>query len=256
MAAFVSALIALLADNIFHYNRVTEGFSLWILVTEPFIATHMTELMKYLIIISFGLFAVYLKNKIEDKEIKPTFKDFKKTITSENWNSFFIATGLYCLLYLLTFKELFDTQVNDTGAIEFSGFPGDSDSMNRKLKFLTWINSIIELVKGYLPYIGAMYIVLSDYYDKIDKEVFKKFKIAFITIIILALCTEAISDRVIWYLDYYIINLIKVPFKNEIVSSIFQFFVYIVTGAYFYLAFAGAILFPILTTIGYKTKTE
>jgi hypothetical protein len=246
ITGIIAVIIGLLASNILNIDGISKNSTFWEIIREPFILKHIGELSSYLIIISLGLYAVYLKKNLNNIGFHPTFKNFLKTITSKNWKNFILIIGLFCLIYLLTFKELFDTEKENTGILGLLNQFIDPNYVSRKILFYKWINSIIELVKNYLPYFGAMYILISDQYEKLDKNILKQYKSIFLVMIILSFCVNTILTNVMEYLNFYVINLINIPFHEPILVSILKFNFFIIATAYFYLALIGTFLFPIM----------
>ncbi len=258
VSIILSVLIALIANDWYHYRHWQNDTTLWGVLTEHFIWRHLMELSTYLIIISFGLYAVYLKKRLNDTpgSQNPSFRDFGNTLTTKNWTNYLIATGLFCIIYLLSFKDLFDTENDGSGTIDLSRTLLGYDSVSKKINFYKWLNAIVELIKSYLPYLGALYIVLSDQHAKVDWALIRKYKTALLTIFVLGFLTNAISGNVIWFLDNYVKSLIDIPFKAQGGGAIFQFFVYILTGTWFCLAYSGVILFPVLNQQQQKNIIE
>jgi hypothetical protein len=82
--------------------------------------------------------------------------------------------------------------------------------------------------------------------ERISWGTLKKYKTALLSILILNFFLVAFLNRMIYYLDEYVLGFIKVLFVQPYVAGIFHFVLYIIFMAVFYLMYAGTILYPIL----------
>jgi hypothetical protein len=217
--------------------------SLQDLLTYPFMAKSWTAFSAYLVILSLGLYAIYLHLKLSDNESRPSTKDFFKTVSSDNWKVFFFVTGLLSLVQILKINEPFESYENGTGLLRtLKMFSRETRMMN----LYKWLNAIADLIVTYLPYIGALYIVLSDRNDRPGRELLKSAKTVLTTVLILSFCLDAFSSNINYYIHKYLIGLFEIPFPDNVSLGIFGIAIVIIISAYFFPAMAGSILFPVI----------
>ena len=241
LASIVSAVCALIvcwgADKLYILGYDELRFYIWYL--------KFTQLSIYCLVIFLGLYALCLK-KVEDKRIidKPSLQIFIKSISQNEWNNFVILLSIYLILYMITIKDLFDTSSEKTGFFNFSQNYNSTD--DAKYKLYGWLNSMIQLIKEYLPFLFSFLFLARVIIGKLSWKIIMQYKNALLSLFILVFCISAISLSINDYIIKYIIKLIEVPFKDSIGPGIFSSFIYFMLGTYFCLAFAAAIYYPFI----------
>ncbi len=202
----------------------------------------LQDIVKAILILNFGLYGIFLlREESINRKNKYSLKQLIVAISKDDWTRYFVFLVMILLINGLLFKQLFDTSSDNTGFISFLGAYSPFD---RKVKFYSWLNSIVELIKVYIPYFLAMLLIMFNYGEKLSIENLKKYKVAFISALILSFCIETLSREVANYVNYYIISLIKIPFINEFFPAVFGFLILIAITAFFYLGFAATIAYP------------
>jgi hypothetical protein len=235
---FITTIVCLLAKEIFEWEGSDKP------INEDVIAmTKCYKLMSYYFVLSFGVYAIYLKNLLNKNSIveKPTLRGMYANLTSQNKLTILSVVIAISIVYIIFFKSLFGNQEGNLGMINDIEL---GNSMTKR--FLLWLNSIVELLKQYLPYFGAFYIFLSNYDKSFSFKDILKYKRPILTFILLSFCIVSISGHLKSYIDVYIVNFIFIVFKIEIVQVIIQSFIYIFISSFFYLGLAASIMYPVV----------
>jgi hypothetical protein len=254
LALFASLILSLLvcyaARGIFDWEGSED-----VIFEDALAMTIFSKLMNYFYVISFGIYAIYLKKILHTEaqdstlsemyngnNVKPTLKGLFESITPNIQIviiSVIVAIGI---IYTLFFKDFYNAKYQNWGMVSLNSLEHSPIREN----FFIWINEIIELFKRYLPYLGALYIFLADYDASLSITNFLKYKQPIITFLLLAFCIIAISDHLRSYLDVYIISFVNIPFEMPFVRGIFMTFIRIFIGSFFYLGLAASVLYPVV----------
>jgi len=209
-----------------------------------FLCKYTLSLSYYLLILAVGLYAVYIRKIIIDPDPKPSIGDFFRKTGIDTWLVFIILAFIIGFIYAFTIKGvfIFDPYTQDGP----QGILNNLNEETRIYKLYKLLNSMINLIVEYLPYIGGLYILLSDIYEKPGRLMLARAKSVLLPVLILCFCANAIGSLVQTYMYGYISNLFSIPFMDAIAPAIFEACVYIIISAYFYIAFAGAFVFPVM----------
>jgi hypothetical protein len=246
-SAIIAGIVILFADHLFGLSDISANATFSDRILDFFFLRHWEVLSKYIIILSFGLYAVYLRDKLLDNSIPPSLKDFRNVITTQNWQVFFGLTFVFSILFILSTKELFG--FNNAENRGLFGMINTFTGEWRENRFYKWIFSISDLIIKYLPYAGALYLLLSEVCDKPGREIRKTFNTILLPVIILAFCLDAISGHLTFYIDHYVIKAFQIPFRDTIASGILALAVYFIIAAFFSLSIAGIFVFPVLKAL-------
>ena len=246
----LSLLISYAAKAIFEWEGNNE-----VIYEDALIMTTFPKLTSYFYILSFGMYAIYLKKILHIKSQfptlsemndaineKPTLKELFASITPRMQTIIIGVIFVIGIIYTLLFKEFYNAKIQDWGMINQNSL-GESPI---KENFFIWVNAVVELFKQYLPYFGTLYIFLCDYDSTFSITDFSKYKHSIVTFILLAFCIVSISANVKSYLDIYIISIINIPFEMPFVRGIFMTFMNVFFGAFFFVGFAASILYPVV----------
>lgn len=247
-SGLISYIVCLLAKKVFEWEGSKDSF-----VNDVVAISKFTKLLSYFFILSFGLYAIYLRKIIKNESqqsnlsdpktiLKPTLKGLFKAITPRNQTVILIVVVFVSLVYTLLFKEIYNPKNDDLGFIKDQGWEYNTPPKNA----LIWLNSIFELLKQYIPYFGAFYIFLSDYDSSFSLNSFSKYKQSILIFLLLSFCISSILIYSKSYLDLYIVNLITIPIKMDFVKGILQIFVSVFVSAFLYLGLAASIMYPVV----------
>lgn len=247
-SGLISYIVCLLAKKVFEWEGSNDSF-----VNDAVAISKFTKLLSYFFILSFGLYAIYLRKIIRDESqqsnlsehkiiLKPTLKGLFKAIIPRNRTVILIVIFFVSLVYILLFKEIYNPKNDDLGFIKDQGWEYNTPPKNA----LIWLNSIIELLKQYIPYFGAFYIFLSDYDSSFSLSSFSKYKQSILTFLLLSFCVSSILIYSKSYLDLYIVNLITISLRMDFVKGILQIFVSVFVSAFSYLGLAASIMYPVM----------
>ncbi len=242
----LATFICFLGDTIYDYRKLKGDDFFSNLLFEPYMSVHFFNLSKSFALISFGIYAFYLFLNLNTPDFKPGINHLVKTCPNSLWSAAGIVLAAFSAFYLLTFKDLFDVRYDESGIFDVNEIFGYSKRIDKENQFYEWINSVIWLLKYYLPYLAATILFLMASGEDFSLKMLIRYKNAFLTILILAFCIEAITDVLVNDIDFYFVSLIKIPFSEYIAFSIFGMFIKILVSAYFFLAFAAMILFPVI----------
>ena len=222
---------------------------------DTLIMATFPKIMSYFYIVSFGMYAIYLKRilriKAQDSTLadmdnsideKPTLNGLFASITPRMQTVIISVIVVMGLIYTLLFKEFYYAKYQDWGIMNESSLENSPIKEN----FFIWVNAVVELFKQYLPYFGTLYIFLSDYDFTFSITDFSKYKHSIVTFVLLAFCIISISANIKSYLDIYIISFINIPFEMPFVRGIFMTFMNVFFGAFFFVGFAASILYPVV----------
>lgn len=197
-------------------------------------------------IIVFGLYAVFLKKYEEgSSEEKISFKIFWNSISKDDWDYFFLLIIIYSAIFILTFKKVFNV-ISDGGHYGVFSMPGLAEDDTPRIKFFRWMNSIIELVKMFIPYLFAWALIVRSFGEKLNWSTFKKYKAGFFAMLGISFFIESISNSANGYIKYYVIKAVEIPFKDTIGPGLFTIFIYVMIGAFFIPAIAGSMYYSFL----------
>ena len=222
---------------------------------DTLIMATFPKIMSYFYIVSFGMYAIYLKRilriKAQDSTLadmdnsideKPTLNGLFASITPRMQTVIISVIVVMGLIYTLLFKEFYYAKYQDWGIMNESSLENSPIKEN----FFIWVNAVVELFKQYLPYFGTLYIFLSDYDFTFSITDFSKYKHSIVTFVLLAFCIISISANIKSYLDIYIISFINIPFEMPFVRGIFMTFMNVFFWAFFFVGFAASILYPVV----------
>jgi hypothetical protein len=246
----LSLLVCYAAKAIFEWEGNNE-----VIFEDALVMKNFPKLTSYFYVLSFGMYAIYLRKilhiKAQDSTLsemynsvneKPTLNGLFASITPRMQTVIISVILVIGIIYTLLFKEFYYAKYQDWGIMNESSLEDSPVKEN----FFIWVNAVIELFKQYLPYLGALYIFLSDYDSSFSTTNFSKHKQSIITFLLLSFCIASISANVKSYLDIYIISFINIPFKIPFVRGVFSTFISVFLGAFFYLGFAASILYPVV----------
>ena len=241
---FFTTIVCLVAKEIY----VWEGSDKEILSEDVVAMSKCLKLMSYYFVLSFGIYAIYLRKllNIDSQNTnlenqKPTLKGLFKSLTPSNKSNILKVISVISIVYLLFFKSLFGYQEGNLGIFNYIGL---DNSIIRNLLF--WLNSIVELLKQYLPYLASFYIFLSDYNPSFSFKDISKYKNAIFIFVLISFCIVAISGHLKSYIDVYVINLITIPVHTDFVKIIIQSFCYVFVSSFFYLGFAASMIYSVV----------
>jgi hypothetical protein len=254
LTLFVSLVLSLLvcyaSKAIFEWEGNNE-----VIFEDALVMKNFPKLTSYFYVLSFGMYAIYLKKilhtKAQDSTLsemynsvneKPTLNGLFESITPKMQTVIISVIVVIGVIYTLLFKEFYYAKYQDWGMINPISL-GDSPA---KENLFIWVNALIELFKLYLPYLGALYIFLYEYDSSFSITDLSKYKQSIITFLLLSFCIVSISTNVKSYLDIYIISFINIPFEIPFVRGVFSTFINVFLGAFFYLGFAASILYPVV----------
>jgi hypothetical protein len=246
----LSLLVCYAAKAIFDWDGSDKP-----IFEDTLIMTTFPKIMSYFYAVSFGMYAIYLRKilhtKAQDSTLsemynsineKPTLNGLFESITPRMQTLIISVIVVIGLIYTLLFKEFYYAKYQDWGIMNESSLEDSPVKEN----FFVWLNAVIELFKQYLPYLGALYIFLSDYDSSFSTTSFSKYKQSIITFLLLSFCIVSISANVKSYLDVYIISFINIPFEIPFVRGVFSTFISVFFGAFCYLGFAASILYSVV----------
>jgi hypothetical protein len=220
---------------------------------DTLIMTTLPKILSYFYIVSFGMYAIYLKKilhtKAQDSTLadmynsmneKPTLNGLFASITPRMQTVIISVILVIGIIYTLLFKEFYYAKYQDWGIMNESSLEDSPVKEN----FFVWLNAVIELFKQYLPYLGALYIF--DYDSSFSITDLSKYKPSIIIFVLLSFCIVSISFNVKSYLDVYLISFINIPFEIPFVRGVFMTFMNVFFGAFFFLGFAASILYSVV----------
>jgi hypothetical protein len=155
VSGIISLLVCLAAKEFFDWEGSGKP------IYEDVIAiTKWNKLLSYYFVLSFGVYAIYLRKLLFIKSQQSTFDDIYDsinqkpsmnelfdTITSKNQTTILSVLVVISIIYIAFFKYLFGHQGGNLGMLN-----DVSMSASITKSFLLWLNSIFELLKQYLPY--------------------------------------------------------------------------------------------------------
>lgn len=242
----IAGFVSIAAYYIFQTADNTSSLGMFDIFSEIAFYGHWTGVATTMLTVSVGLYAVYLKYAIDDHINLPSITDFRNTIETKNWTAFWYAIAVCTLVLIVTSRPLFVVnEYEQNGLLNLLQTEYSDVSESRMAIFSAWANTVIELIKQYLPYVAGMYIILKDYHDKLNRPLLRKYRAAFLAVLILAFCTNSVMSNVMFYANTCIIKLITIPFNNAIAFGLLSFFVSVVTITFFLLAFAAFMLYPV-----------
>jgi len=203
------------------------------------------SLLESFAILSLGLYAIYLKGQLQNDQ-KSSVKGFLKALSTKDWTMFMFVALIVCVIQVITIDGPFYSNQNEKGLL---GTINIFYQETWKIRLFKWLDSIINLIKDYLPYIGALYLVMNNIKDRPGQQLLKNAKTILLPVLILSFCANTIGGEVFYYFHKYIITLFYIPFRDNISPGILGIVAYIIMTAYFVPAVAGAVLFPVLNGV-------
>lgn len=241
LAALAMLVVMLIIDiRLFNFDSKLEEF-IWNGITTARFYT----LLGALVFISSGIYSIYiLQNEPAGFEEKPTFRRIIDSVGRNEWEVFVGLVVAILLFNTILYYDVFTPPRFGDGRGIWGGNGYDYNTDNRVWKFYTWLNSMIELVKTFLPYFLTMLLILFVFTGHISWENIKKFRCAFGASFILSFAMEELSASVISYFKTYIVKLIDIPFSIPVFPGIAELLFTVLAIGFFYPAFAGAMLYP------------
>lgn len=239
LVGFIFALISALLDG-HGFGKTHEVVSdiAYIMSYNPDVGA-FTESISVLLLVFLAIFMLretqrgYPAGSIT---LGRMFRDSHSRIISQ----LVITSVCFIALYLLMFFafNLMDDFQREDGLLGLRTFGG-----GRMHGILGYFSRIANLILAYLPY----FLVAFFLFKELDPErSWKKYIKAFVVVLLLSLFMQAISEKCGHLLQFYILDLLSMPFAYSILPAVLAFFVTILVAAFFLPAVVGAITFPIL----------
>lgn len=221
--------------------RIEDQF--YDLLSHPQALQRFMDITLSILLLNLGLYGAFLirelKGGLQDKY---NFKTFWSSVSISEWKQYFIFLFVILLYHTILFKFLFTTNPYYTGIFDVLD---PYYYHNNLYQFYSWLNEIVEFIKKFLPLLMAMVMVMINGGERFSITSLRKYKIAFLSALILFICIDAISRTTIDYINIFIIDLVRVPAINYIFPAIFSITIVIVVVSIFYLGFAGVVSIPI-----------
>jgi hypothetical protein len=203
----------------------------------------MLQLGRSIAVLNLGLYAIFLlkENRKGFREKPYRLDELFKAISGEEWGRYAILIIILAVLHIVTAQPVFDTPLHSSSLL--TGIFG-ADYNEPEVKILVWLNSIIDLVMQYIPYLFAIFLIHKHFRVNDPSGLHNTYKNSLFAAMILIFCLNNLSGAVISYLDQYVATLIRVPFIDPVAPTLLNIFIYMVIAAFFYLGYAAILVYP------------
>ncbi len=234
-------IFILLAFSLNKGDKFLSDFSFHGVFLSPFIVQRIYLVYFSIIVLSISLLSVLIiKNDFNDNI---SLKKIMKFIPKKIYSKYFIYLFIILLINTILFGDAIKIESSDyqSNMIADNVFIEE----NSKLPdFYGWINSVVDLLKTYFPYLLSMMIIIEVVAGSIKWNTIKKYKTAFWTALFFSFIVEVVFNSVHSYIDYYIIYPLKIPFEYDIIPGTIGYAIAIMIFAFFFIAFAAVLAFP------------
>jgi hypothetical protein len=201
-------------------------------------------------ILGIGLYGSFIISTINDDRLNTkesyTLKNFREFISPEEWRSFLILLLILFAFHFIAFKSMMSWFHYDrTGLYAFALLDSKSQIIE---SLLSWVDSVIDLMITYLPFLLSAFFIITVYGNKLNKQVIKEFKPAILASLLLAFCINKLAIIFIGYVDIYAIGLVKALMPGSfmmLIPGVIKLCTYMGLGAYFNWCASASLCLPI-----------
>jgi hypothetical protein len=200
-------------------------------------------------VLFFGLYGSFIISTINDprldKKNKYTMADFREFISPEEWRAFIILLLILFAIHFITFKPLHSWFHYSTRDYLYDPRDVQGEIVGG---LVSWLDSVITLIKTYLPYLFASFFIITVYGRKLNKQTLKEYKWPILTALFLAFCTDTLSDIFINDVDKYLIGFVRAltPMSAMmLIPAVMKTCAYLGLAAYFNWGISASLCLPI-----------
>jgi hypothetical protein len=205
------------------------------------------EVSSFLLVISFGVYASYIRNFLPDEREWPSLKKMFKNLNPLTWKALFISIVAYLFVYLFTYADYFQPEYMPHGPLGvFNTYDMHNVPLSsREMAFQRWLAYLVYFVKAYLPFVLAFCITLASMSGQFNRKLLYKFRKELLLILVFAFVFNTLSTSTRAYIDHYLLELLVIVFPDSFIDAGFRISVYAVIQAWFFLAFGCLLVYPI-----------
>ena len=248
LALIIGVIFLLIGACAFGYFNVNTFWG--DILTNVHLLNQIKALMNGIGILGIGLYGSFIISTINDDRLntKPeyTLKDFRMFISPEEWRSFFVLLLVLIAFHFINFKSMVSWFHYDR--VGFYAY-AQMDSKSQVVEgLLSWIDSVINLISTYLPFLLSTLFIITIYGNKLDKQVIKEFKAAILTSMFLAFCINTLAIVFIGYIDRYAIGFVKALMPTSflmLIPGVIKLCTYMVLAAYFNWCASASLCLPV-----------